>query len=63
MQAMALILSRIPKVSRQRGSGNTEQLRCPPLIATCLLINKMHVPSDRAGEREIDTVLTLVVIV
>ena len=59
----ALILSRISKMPRQRGSGNAKQFRRASLVTIRLLVNKMHMPSDRAGQREIDTVLTLAVII
>ena len=59
-QPCALILNRIPKMSRKCGARDTKQLRRAPLVAIRLFVNKLNVPPDGASQRKIDTVSALV---
>src|SRR5260370_38610679 len=59
-QPCALILNRIPKMSRKCGARDAEQFRRAPLVAVGLFVNKLNMPPDRASQRKIDTVLAFI---
>ena len=58
----ALLLSRISQMASERCARNTEKLCCAPLIAICLLVNKLDMPFHRPRQRKIDCSMLVAVI-
>jgi hypothetical protein len=59
-QPCALILNRIPEMSRKCGARDAKQFRRAPLVAIRLFINKLNMPPDCASQRKINTASALV---
>jgi hypothetical protein len=51
------------QMSRQRGARNAEQFCCAALVTIGLIVNEAYVPLDGSGERKIDMVMSLMLIV